>query len=67
MAGGRVLGDVFLDDGITRYAAPPARFEAGTPPIAEAVGLGAACEFLTEVGMDVWRSNSNWARSSMKV
>ena len=50
--GGEMIGDVFLDDGVTTYAAPPARFEAGTPPIAEAIGLGAACEFLTEVGMD---------------
>lgn len=33
------------------YAAPPARFEAGTPPIAEAVALGAAVDYLTGVGM----------------
>ena len=33
------------------YAAPPYRFEAGTPPIAEAVGLGAAVDYLTGVGM----------------
>ncbi len=34
------------------YAPPPARFEAGTPPIAEAVGLGAAVEYLTGLGME---------------
>jgi cysteine desulfurase/selenocysteine lyase len=34
------------------YAKPPARFEAGTPPIAEAVGLGAAVDYLTAVGME---------------
>jgi cysteine desulfurase/selenocysteine lyase len=34
------------------YAAPPARFEAGTPPIAEAVGLGAAVDYLSGIGMD---------------
>ena len=28
------------------------RFEAGTPAIAEAIGLGAACDYLTEIGMD---------------
>ena len=39
---GEMIGDVFLDDGVTTYAAPPARFEAGTPPILEAIGLGAA-------------------------
>lgn len=34
------------------YAEPPARFEAGTPAIAEAIGLGAACDYLTALGMD---------------
>ncbi|WP_425471527.1 cysteine desulfurase [Tessaracoccus massiliensis] len=34
------------------YAPPPHRFEAGTPPIAQAVGLGAAIEYLTRLGMD---------------
>lgn len=34
------------------YAAPPARFEAGTPPITQAIGLGEAVAFLDEVGMD---------------
>ena len=29
------------------YAEPPHKFEAGTPPIAEAVGLGAALDYLT--------------------
>ncbi|PIE21161.1 MAG: cysteine desulfurase [Arachnia propionica] len=33
------------------YAAPPHRFEAGTPPIAQAVGLGAAVDYLTSIGM----------------
>ncbi|MFG1871932.1 cysteine desulfurase [Micromonospora arborensis] len=33
------------------FAAPPARFEAGTPPIAEAVALGAAVDYLNGVGM----------------
>lgn len=33
------------------FQPPPARFEAGTPPIAQAVGLGAAARYLTEVGM----------------
>ena len=33
-------------DGRTTYAAPPHRFEAGTPPIAQAVGLGAAVDYL---------------------
>ena len=34
------------------YAPPPARFEAGTPAIGEAIALGAACDYLMSVGMD---------------
>jgi len=33
------------------FAAPPHKFEAGTPPIAQAVGLGAAVDYLGELGM----------------
>ncbi|MGK2929364.1 MAG: SufS family cysteine desulfurase [Acidimicrobiales bacterium] len=33
----------------------PWKFEAGTPPIAEAVGLGAACDYLSVLGMDAVR------------
>src|SRR2546421_2590739 len=35
----------------TTYAPPPARFEAGTPPIVQAVGLGAAVDYLSHIGM----------------
>ena len=42
--GGEMIGTVTLDQ-IT-YAEPPHRFEAGTPAIVEAVGLGAAIEWL---------------------
>jgi cysteine desulfurase/selenocysteine lyase len=35
----------------TTFAPPPARFEAGTPPIAEAIGLGAAVDYLSALGM----------------
>ena len=34
------------------YAEPPSRFEAGTPAIAEAIALGAACDYLMNIGMD---------------
>src|SRR5699024_5404254 len=34
------------------FAEPPARFEAGTPPISQAVGLAAACDYLDALGMD---------------
>jgi cysteine desulfurase / selenocysteine lyase len=34
------------------WAPPPHKYEAGTPPIAQAVGLGAAVDYLTDLGMD---------------
>jgi cysteine desulfurase/selenocysteine lyase len=36
----------------TTYGPPPARFEAGTPPIVEAIGLATACDWLGAIGMD---------------
>jgi cysteine desulfurase/selenocysteine lyase len=36
----------------TTFAAPPQRFEAGVPMIAQAVGLGAAVDYLDGLGMD---------------
>jgi len=50
MGGGEMIQDVFLES--STYAAPPARFEAGTPSIAEAIGLGAAFDYLSAIGMD---------------
>ena len=35
----------------TTFAQPPARFEAGTPPITEAIGLAAACDWLTNLDL----------------
>ena len=34
------------------YAPPPERFEAGTPVISQAVALAAACDYLTDIGLD---------------
>jgi len=48
--GGEMIDQVYLDH--STYAPPPSRFEAGTPAIAQAVGLGAACDFLSGLGMD---------------
>lgn len=36
----------------TTYASSPLKFEAGTPPIAEVIGLGAAIDYLSEIGME---------------
>lgn len=49
LGGGEMIQDVFLDH--STYAEPPSRFEAGTPAIAEAIGLGVACDYLSEIGM----------------
>ncbi|MEV8512510.1 cysteine desulfurase [Dactylosporangium sp. NPDC051484] len=50
LGGGSMIETVSMTG--TTFMPPPARFEAGTPPIAEAVGLGAAVDYLTAVGMD---------------
>ena len=49
LGGGNMISDVRLD-GFT-CAELPAKFEAGTPPIVEAVGLGAAVDYLSGIGM----------------
>ena len=49
LGGGNMIADVRLDGFTT--AELPAKFEAGTPPITEVVGLGAAVDFLTGLGM----------------
>jgi cysteine desulfurase/selenocysteine lyase len=49
--GGGEMIEVVKMTGST-FAAPPHRFEAGTPPIAQAVGLGAAAGYLSAIGMD---------------
>lgn len=49
--GGGEMIDTVSEDGVT-YGAPPYRFEAGTPPIAQAAGLGAALDYMTGIGKD---------------
>ena len=46
-------GDMILSVSFERtlYAAPPAKFEAGTPPIVEVIGLGAALDWLNNKGV----------------
>jgi cysteine desulfurase/selenocysteine lyase len=48
--GGSMIVDVRFDK--TVYSPPPQRFEAGTGNIADAVGLGAAIEYVERIGMD---------------
>jgi len=47
-------GDMILSVSFekTTYNVIPQKFEAGTPPIAAAIGLGAAVDYLSEIGMD---------------
>jgi cysteine desulfurase/selenocysteine lyase len=47
--GGNMIADVTLERSI--FQPPPGRFEAGTGNIADAVGLGAALDYLTELGL----------------
>ena len=53
--GGEMIRDVQLHE--SRWAPVPHRFEAGTPPIAEAVGFGAAVDYLSKLGMDEVRAH----------
>jgi cysteine desulfurase/selenocysteine lyase len=47
--GGNMIADVTFEK--TTYQAAPARFEAGTGNIADAVGLGAALDYVSELGL----------------
>jgi cysteine desulfurase / selenocysteine lyase len=50
LGGGEMIETVTMER--STYAPVPHKFEAGTPPIAEAVGLGAAVDYLSVLGMD---------------
>jgi cysteine desulfurase/selenocysteine lyase len=55
LGGGNMIADVRFDGFTT--APLPAKFEAGTPPITEVVGLGAAVEYLESLGMHAVRQH----------
>lgn len=50
MGGGDMIRTVGLRE--STWADLPAKFEAGTPSVADAVGMGAACEFLSEITLE---------------
>jgi cysteine desulfurase/selenocysteine lyase len=50
ITGGSMIELVKME--VSTYAAPPQRFEAGVPMTSQAVGLGAAVDYLSEIGMD---------------
>jgi cysteine desulfurase/selenocysteine lyase len=50
LGGGEMIETVRMER--STYAGIPHKFEAGTPPIVEAVGLGAAVDYLSHIGLD---------------
>lgn len=50
LAGGDMISTVSM--GESTWAALPAKFEAGTPPIAQAIGLGVALEYVSSIGLE---------------
>jgi cysteine desulfurase/selenocysteine lyase len=55
MGGGDMIDRVTIEH--STYAEPPVRFEAGTPPIAEVIALGAAVDYVTNIGMEAIRAH----------
>lgn len=57
LTGGSMIELVRMEG--STYAAPPARFEAGVPMTSQAIGLGAAVDYLTALGMENVRAHEN--------
>jgi len=55
MGGGDMIDRVTIEK--STYAEPPARFEAGTPAIAETIALGAAVDYVSNIGMSAIRAH----------
>jgi cysteine desulfurase/selenocysteine lyase len=55
--GGEMIRDVF-EDRVT-YGEPPHKFEAGTPPIVQAIGLGAAIDYVNSIGKSHIRAHED--------
>jgi cysteine desulfurase/selenocysteine lyase len=51
LTGGSMIGTVTMEG--STWAAPPQKFEAGVPMVSQAVGLAAACDYLSAIGMPV--------------
>ena len=59
LGGGEMISNVTTDG--STWADLPWKFEAGTPPIAEAIGLGAAADYLMAVGLEAVRAHERGA------
>jgi cysteine desulfurase / selenocysteine lyase len=57
LGGGEMIETVWMER--STFAPPPHKFEAGTMPIAQAVGLAAAIDYLTEVGLEAVRAHEH--------
>lgn len=57
LGGGEMIREV-SEEGVT-YGAPPHRFEAGTPPLVQAIGLGAAIDYVNAIGKDAIRAHED--------
>lgn len=55
LGGGEMISNVTLEG--TTFNEVPYKFEAGTPAYAEAIGLGAAVDYLTQIGMEAIRAH----------
>jgi cysteine desulfurase/selenocysteine lyase len=55
MGGGSMIEHVTMER--STYAKAPERFEAGTPVISQAIALAAACDYLSELGLDTIRAH----------
>jgi cysteine desulfurase/selenocysteine lyase len=55
LGGGHMIAKV--NDFDSTWAEPPGKFEAGTMPVAEAIGLGAAVDWLSGIGMEAVRDH----------
>jgi cysteine desulfurase/selenocysteine lyase len=63
--GGEMIDQVWVDR--STYRKPPQKFEAGTPPIAGAIGLGVAVDFLTGIGMErIHEHEKRMARTALQ-
>ena len=60
LGGGEMIETVTLDH--VTYNTPPHRFEAGTPPIVQAIGLSAALDYMDSIGRDAIRAHEDGLR-----
>jgi len=60
LGGGEMIGDVTREN--VTYADPPHRFEAGTPPIVQAIGFGVALQYMEQIGRKAILAHENELR-----